>query len=938
MAVKKGSFPLDREGIGREVSSIPAGYTNDGIFYWTGSDGKIYERVITSSMRAVNCGIYADGTDMTSRLQAAVDHAKINEIIFDVKGGGDITINGAVNVPTGKVLKIYGGTKFIGTGTIDNAIIRAHKRAFIFDTSIKLTRTNTWDGKFSLMWYGAKPVTSAVVTALRLQTAVDNAILSGARAMVLPRGVFNVNKGIVLRKDSNGDGLSDFFGCSLEGEVKTFGDPTGVESVISLVNSNSFALGIHRGKGVRIKNIFVQGQNSNIQNLGTTRKWCEDPAFDWGLTTFRNNSVSPHCGFAVDPLGTTAVASGNRYPDFSTLYTDASNAGSTDVIFEHCVARYFIIGYCMNPGGLPQNGDAITIRDSWGDFNYVSVSTGESQNRSIFIENFKVWGGVETVFDCKRYGDGTSNPVEVDGLNIAGGVRNLCRLTGFGNSHGISFKRVHAELLYSLGGNFEGDTGDMLISDSWFQFTGNLMADGDGTSTHHPISIFRGGNLTVIGNTYLTYYGSGSGPISFSATSAVFDTVQLDDLPLNTHPVGQTTYRNCRFGIFNFGDGGTIDVMPEIVPNSSPLFVNDMTLNTRFSTFDFYGSVQRRKIYNGNHAGGFTLKDASMFFIGPTIAISNIVDPDVTVGYTHCEFTLTPSTDEFKMLQVGDKILGQATDEYGRANILHHFGTVVSKNNGTGLVVVKDIRLGLTAGSYALFLYRPHKVIPVVAVGNCIAGNVNVSGIVIERNATQLPIGVTIISPYFPQGTYLVSYDGAGNAVFSNPANATVNGFDIISSDWKGRIHSSQPSPTHPLLIGFKKGDEIFNISPGQYNTVMKWMCIKSGVTNTAIKPAFIATEWYPDEFTATGTDQRTVEGYFTLNFKVKASADLTGFKIGTTAGGADIFSAQPILAADGWVDIRVDFFDPTITTIYFGGITASTDIKIMKSEPVAIV
>jgi hypothetical protein len=426
----------------------------------------------------------------------------------------------------------------------------------------------------------------------------------------------------------------------------------------------------------------------------------------------------------------------------------------------------------------------------------------------------------------------------VEEANIAGWNRYLCRLNNF-FSNGLTLNNSHIEILQALGGNFEADAGILHITNTLVNLAGDVLP-GDGTAVHHAVTIFRGGTLSMKNST-LTYYSAGFGAMSFSAQSAIFDNVALDFLPINSLVNGQTQYRHCKYGAFTFGEGERIDyVLPNSAADQRPLFVTDMDYITGLTTRDIYNSFTRKKINRtaGTNVGGSRrgLKDAQLMYLG-NITVSNIQNPDNALGYTHCEFTLSTSSEEYKMLQVADVIVFPTTNEFGMTNVMTTFGTVQSKSAGT--IVIKQFPRGTTTIPYDLFLYKPQQLILPFATMNITSGSPNLSGVIIEGSGTQLPTGITINSPYFPEGTYLVSYDGAGNGVASNNATATKTNVDLLSSDWQGIIYGGPPDPAQTDKIGFKQGDIIWNVRTDIETSVVFWTCTTSGITNTSRSPAF---------------------------------------------------------------------------------------------------
>jgi hypothetical protein len=133
-----------------EVDAIPAGYSNDGIFYKTVS-GKHYKIPNDGTIRAVKAGVKFDGTDQTTRINTLLANADIHELIFDAYGQ-DIKVDGTVNVD-GKKLSFRNNCTLIGTGTIDNALIEADINHQVFATT--LTVTNIRSQVISVCWFGA---------------------------------------------------------------------------------------------------------------------------------------------------------------------------------------------------------------------------------------------------------------------------------------------------------------------------------------------------------------------------------------------------------------------------------------------------------------------------------------------------------------------------------------------------------------------------------------------------------------------------------------------------------------------------------------------------------------------------------------------------------------------------------------------------------------
>jgi hypothetical protein len=105
--------PLDRGELWKEVSDWPSGYTNDGVFGIIDADsGKKYIRTKKGLPTTDEVGIYANGNDMTARINAVFALSKVKTIEFHCEGAGnrEVLVTGTVTIPSGKTLKFRPGT------------------------------------------------------------------------------------------------------------------------------------------------------------------------------------------------------------------------------------------------------------------------------------------------------------------------------------------------------------------------------------------------------------------------------------------------------------------------------------------------------------------------------------------------------------------------------------------------------------------------------------------------------------------------------------------------------------------------------------------------------------------------------------------------------------------------------------------------------------
>ncbi|MBS1597797.1 MAG: hypothetical protein JST75_06210 [Bacteroidetes bacterium] len=782
----------------------------------------------TSLPSASSIGILANGTDQTAALNTAFANANYAGILFDYSPPASVTITGTVNCQ-GKIISFINGNKLIGSGTVGNCKIDAPYYSQIFSSSLTVNPVGTNGKYYSLKWSGATGDGSTDDYAA-LQQDINNCVYNGICELFLPSGVYSISKGLLFRLNSTGRpgtiAVSNFLGnMRLSGVGSAEGGTNGGLSWIKCANAASFAVGMQRVKGFRVENIATTGVNTGLQSY-TQYQIIQDPSTTFLSNSSRDNFLSPHAGFVVDPFGGSAVGAGDRYPDFTSYYIDEGNGGSTDVVIKDCTSRTYTVDYCMSPHGSPQNCDAIKIVDCWGDYAKSAVSTGQSQNRSVFIENFKSWGACKYIFDCRNYGDGTSCPPEVLSCNIAGGNRYLCTLSNF-VSKGLIIRNAHIESLGSFGGSFTGPIGTLIIEDSWINIVGGLPTSvfGGTTSINSALTLFQGATLKVTNSFFSQYGASYHLPIGLYCPLAIFENVSFDFIPINNYAANTTTFKDCSVGL-PFGDGLIIGggVSAAQLHTSSLVFTWDMKLwigvpRTRI----------RKKIVTT--AGG--IKDVNVIPLSSAVTISNINNANLTA-----QFTLSTSSVDFKSLDVGDVLLFGTTDEFSNTVSYASFGVVNSKNSSTGVVVIGGTFAGIAAINYSLSIYRYDYIIPILMLGNITSGSNVITGVLIE-GGTSTSINWPITLPHFPAGTKIVSY-GAGTITVSNNATITENNVAIISSNWIGE-EVGVPNTADPYLLGYKKGDIIWNNRSDLNPTVTYWMCKTNGITNTSSLPVFQA-------------------------------------------------------------------------------------------------
>jgi hypothetical protein len=265
---------------------------------------------------------------------------------------------------------------------------------------------------------------------IQLQAAIDYAIDTGVKKVLLPAGKINIKGVLVANKDK-----TFLHGFEIIGSEMAYG---GDKGTVLQVDKNGFGIAFQRCKGYKISNISFNGQNP----LYYSYEQVVDENTDWS-NGCRDNSLSPHCGVVVDPF----VSGQESYPGWDNNW-DVS--GSTSGIIENCSFRYFVAGISIKPCGSTGNGEMIRIQDCHIQNVKFGITVGDNQCRSVQVNNLRCWGTVWSLFDGTYTGNAMGSPVSVTGLNVAGCVKYLVSAAEFQNSNGYSFFDCHIERLWAL--------------------------------------------------------------------------------------------------------------------------------------------------------------------------------------------------------------------------------------------------------------------------------------------------------------------------------------------------------------------------------------------------------------------------------------------------------------------------------------------------------
>ena len=350
-------------------------------------------------------------TDQTNILQGAFN-SNATVII-----SANITVNGTLNIPEGKLLKFEGG-KISGKGTINGGTIEANYHVQIFDTTLTVN-PKTVNQYFSVKWFGAAGNNADDYTAI--QKSINTCIKNNIRTVFLPAGRYKISKPLII--------LNAGTFCTLEmmGESSFWDANTGSE--IYPTFTNTFAIGIQNGKGCKIRKLKITGLFTP-PNSGDRKKFFNTSFENFKDKVCRDTRYSPYSAIVIDPftnLSTDKIPSDGGYPGLASYYgkynSFSTSTGSTGTEIEEMSINNFVVGICSSPNGLTRNAEITLINKIQFENCKLCISGGQDQEKANVISNIFCWGGTHTVFGTDLYGGPRmAGNWNIDHANIAGSV------------------------------------------------------------------------------------------------------------------------------------------------------------------------------------------------------------------------------------------------------------------------------------------------------------------------------------------------------------------------------------------------------------------------------------------------------------------------------------------------------------------------------------
>lgn len=359
--------------------------------------------------------------------------------VYSLTIGSVLTVDGTVNIPEGKYLKFNPGGKITGAGTINGGIIDASKWQHIFDITLTINPENCINGYFSGRWFGAIP--SIQDNQPQLQKAIDTCIKSELPKLNIPRGVYNISKGLLIYK-----------GANLQCQLNMYGDdksrgPDLAATIINCTHNDNFGIGIYIGKSCVIKNISICGVNKLNYSLSQAHSLTAT----YLINGSRDNRYSPYAGICLDPFHANTPIE-DRYPGFEQYYdTATTGGGSTSCIIKNVGINGFTVARVLSPNGTTQNNESHLFAGCWIGNCRESYVSCNSQERNVEIRDECIWNSVQTCYATNRYGAMYGDPPVLNNINIAGNIFELIDWPLTGYSPLFTASNIHAESIYRIG-------------------------------------------------------------------------------------------------------------------------------------------------------------------------------------------------------------------------------------------------------------------------------------------------------------------------------------------------------------------------------------------------------------------------------------------------------------------------------------------------------
>ena len=275
-----------------------------------------------------------------------------------------------------------------------------------------------------------------------LQNKIDSAVK--INGVVLVNRNYKIDKPLVAAKWNGKD--YDYFTIQIIGQATMW--DVNSRSVIVATFNDAPALSIHKGKGVLIKGINLQGEFK--PPTLTTEQLYSTTLDEYSQGNSRDSRYSPYCAIAIDPF-MHKLPPDNGYPMLKSWYRGSNSVnGSIGIRIEDCTMNGFIVGAITSPNGHTLNAESITFQNIRIGNCKIGFAGCQSNEKMVRVINVGAWGTTHTLFGFNLYGNQEAGNWIVDGVNVAGNVVQLITRKSNG-SFPMYLSNVFAESIGSIG-------------------------------------------------------------------------------------------------------------------------------------------------------------------------------------------------------------------------------------------------------------------------------------------------------------------------------------------------------------------------------------------------------------------------------------------------------------------------------------------------------
>jgi len=809
----------DSSGIYKQTDNAP-----DNVFIF--SDGsKNWEIINKKGVYIARLGgILPHEGDMTSKLQLIFNHPDVHEVVFD---NGEITVDGTLNIPSGKTVTFQNDGCLIGIGQINGGIFNANFQKKIFSVTLTINPQGVSNKYFSVKWFGATG-DGTTNDQPSIQTTINTIIRNSSKvkSIFLPCGTYAIDSPIIMYKREGN--AYKFFDLDFIGESSFWEESqTGTRIIANF--TDTFAIGIQAGKGVRVENIKIIGK-FNYAFTSPEDFYASDYENYKSIVACRESIYSPYSGIVIDPFSnsSTATPPDGGYPNYSSWYNgNGGDYGSTGVSVTDCFIVGFVCGLITSPNGSTLNAELIYVNKIQFENCKCCIAGCQAQEKLNRVSYLGCWGNCHTVLMYNYYGkssekNGQTGHWVIENVNLAGYNNTFINRSESG-WFPMKISTVYAESLGKIG-NLSLTMGTT-ISDSVFD-----MARPDSDTKQYFLSIASG--VAVFKNCEIRYYGLGC-PIPMDGrmvfTECKFDMPTL--LPDQYNAAGERYLGTSVQDNINISGWNTLNcTYPQCVYNDSA------------SYYFADGKTILESPLSANDA--IKISHVPTYAIPYSYIMEKFATRVVIVSGTNNSFTFTATDEELSWVNNG------ATIGFYRADKFYGYG--IANVSGSQLEI-KYIPKTVTTNSYDLKVYRVLQFF--TFLGDITAGSEFITNVRVDMGSASNFVNrntifiqnVTSSTSNSRTSFVLKGYDAKLNVLMSNkPFNVTKKGVYFSNNGYVKNISTissnfdvfNSPYAYNYLL---QKGGIITVSSGGE---ALSYLVTKSGYMNAIQSGQTVQAEW----------------------------------------------------------------------------------------------